>query len=255
MLTDRHIPFGGCFNFRDIGGYRGLDGREVGWGRYFRAGQQDRMTPADLERLRGLGLQTQIDLRRPSEIEQYGTGPLGGLGVQREWLPVFSDEGSALLDERHGQGISGERYVDYLEFRPELWLRGLGLIANPSSYPLLVHCRHGKDRTGVFTAFTLSILGVERPTIEADYMLTQEEVAGPVEFSERGQLGGLAVSRDDLNWVSSVPAGAIGVFLDALDRSHGGPLPYLRSIGASEELFAAIRENLLTPAAESAEGA
>lgn len=66
MINDfekRHHSFEGCFNFRDIGGYRGVDGRSIRWGRYFRAGRQDRMTPADLERLAEYGIRTQIDLR------------------------------------------------------------------------------------------------------------------------------------------------------------------------------------------------
>lgn len=249
-LSDRHVSFEGCFNFRDIGGYRGLEGREVRWGRYFRAGQQDQMTPADLAKVEALGLQTQIDLRQPVEVEQYGPGPLGALGVEREWLPVLPDNGSGRLNERHGPGISGERYVGYLEFHPELWLRGLELIANQTSYPLLVHCRVGKDRTGVLTALTLSILGVDRETIGDDYMLTQEEIARLVAFSERQGLATPGVSRDDMNRVSSVPAGAISLFLETLEGNHGGPLAYLRSIGTSEELFAAIRANLL----ESSEG-
>jgi len=49
-FSERHHPFEGCFNFRDIGGYGGLNGRKVRWGRYFRAGRQDRMTQTDLVR-------------------------------------------------------------------------------------------------------------------------------------------------------------------------------------------------------------
>lgn len=53
--ADRHHPFNGCFNFRDIGGYPADDGRRVRWGRYFRAGRQDRMTAEDLTRVAELG--------------------------------------------------------------------------------------------------------------------------------------------------------------------------------------------------------
>ena len=73
--TSRHHQFEGCFNFRDIGGYQGADGREVRWGQYFRAGRQDRMTSTDLKRARALGVTTQIDLRRPEEIIDQGRGP------------------------------------------------------------------------------------------------------------------------------------------------------------------------------------
>ena len=246
-LADRHVPFEGCFNFRDIGGYRTADGRTVRWGRYFRAGQQDQMTAADVERVRGLGLRTLIDLRQPNEVERYGEGPLAGIGVRREWLPVLPDGAADTLNERHGPGISGERYAGYLAFHPEYWLRSLELIGDPDSSPILVHCRVGKDRTGVLTAFTLSILGVDRETIEQDYMLTEHEMRRLTETAAARGVAPPAVNADDAGRVSAVPAGAISLFLDTLDRDHGGALPFLLRAGATEALFDAVRRNLLEP--------
>jgi protein-tyrosine phosphatase len=40
-----------------------------------------------------------------------------------------------------------------------------------SDQPLLYHCTAGKDRTGMATAFLLTILGVKQELIEADYLL------------------------------------------------------------------------------------
>ena len=34
---DRLVPLSGAFNFRDLGGYRGLDGRTTRWGTLFRS--------------------------------------------------------------------------------------------------------------------------------------------------------------------------------------------------------------------------
>ena len=70
--ADRHHAFEGCFNFRDVGGYVGRDGRRVKWGKYFRAGRQDRMTAADLEQLETMSIGTQIDLRGNEEIADQG---------------------------------------------------------------------------------------------------------------------------------------------------------------------------------------
>ena len=39
--AERHYPFEGCFNFRDIGGYLNQDGQKVKKGLYFRTGRQD----------------------------------------------------------------------------------------------------------------------------------------------------------------------------------------------------------------------
>ena len=65
---DRHFPFEGCFNFRDIGGYLNKEGRKIKKGIYFRTGRQDRMSNKDLSELKNLQISTQIDLRKPEEI-------------------------------------------------------------------------------------------------------------------------------------------------------------------------------------------
>ena len=50
--------------------------------------------------------------------------------------------------------------------------------------PLVLHCTAGKDRTGVSTAFLLSILGVNRKVIEADYLLTNLDTERQADFIE-----------------------------------------------------------------------
>ena len=50
----RSLNLSGASNFRDLGGYAGLDGRTVAWGRVYRSDHLALLTPADLERLDGL---------------------------------------------------------------------------------------------------------------------------------------------------------------------------------------------------------
>ncbi len=52
---------GGC-NFRDLGGYRTRDGRELKWGRVFRTGVLSYFTPDDNEQLNQLGVRVICDL-------------------------------------------------------------------------------------------------------------------------------------------------------------------------------------------------
>ena len=44
--------------------------------------------------------------------------------------------------------------------------------------PCLVHCTAGKDRTGVFVALLLSLVGCTDETVAAEYALTEQGLAG-----------------------------------------------------------------------------
>jgi protein-tyrosine phosphatase len=244
--SGRHYPFEGCFNFRDIGGYPTADGRKVRWGRYFRAGRQDRMSQQDLDKIRALGVKTQIDLRKPEEIRDQGRGPLQDMGANYHNLAVIPDGGTDHLSQLVGDtGISGKRYLAYLEFGPEAWIRMFELFAQSTDHPIVLHCTAGKDRTGVSTAFLLSVLGVEQELIEADYRLTNRDVARQADFIENTSGFPEGMDRDSMMHAAGVPENAIGDFLSGLQERWGGPLDYLRSIGISAATMEAVRQGFL----------
>ncbi len=247
--ADRHTPFEACFNFRDIGGYPAADGRRVKWGRYYRAGRQDRMTQADLAQLERLGVRTQIDLRKPDEVAEQGPGPLPGMGADYHNIAVIPEGGSDQLARLVGDtGISGKRYLGYLEFGPESWLRLFALLEDPATKPIVLHCTAGKDRTGVSTAFLLSVLGVDRAWIEADYLLTNVDVPRQASFVEEHIGYPEGMSREAFLTVAGVPHTAMADFLDGLDERWGGALGYLRSIGIEDTTMEAVREQFLEEA-------
>ncbi|MDP6377635.1 MAG: tyrosine-protein phosphatase [Pseudomonadales bacterium] len=244
--SDRHHAFEGCFNFRDIGGYPAQDGRTVRWGRYFRAGRQDRMTAQDLEGVRQLGIATQIDLRRPDEVHEQGRGPLTDMGASYHNIAVIPEGGSDQLSRLVGDtGISGKRYLAYLEFGPESWIRMFEIFTRASSHPIVIHCTAGKDRTGVSTAFLLAVLGVNRAVIEADYALTNRDVARQANFIENTTGLPAGMDRESMMHAAGVPESAIGDFLDGLEERWGGPLDYLRSIGIGDATMQAVRSQFL----------
>ena len=239
-FEERHFTFAGCFNFRDIGGYPTVDGRLLRWGRYFRAGRQDRMTSSDLQKVAQLGIKTQIDLRRPDELEDQGRGPLEDMGIDYRWHSVIPPNGSQVLDAAAGEGISGKRYLRYLDFDTTPWLQVFRILADSESYPVVVHCTAGKDRTGVTTAFLLSVLGVKRKLIEEDFILSNRDQPRHIKFLESKGLASGSVHRN-----VGVPEDAMKVFLDGMDKEHGGVIAFLYKIGIDDEMQSAIRSALL----------
>ena len=243
---ERHFAFEGCFNFRDIGGYQNQDGKKVKKGLYFRAGRQDRMTDDDLVQLLDLNIATQIDLRKQEEVLDQGRGPLEAMGAKYINISVIPEGGSDKLNKLVGDtGISGKRYLGYLEFGPTSWLRLFGILAHEKNLPVLLHCTAGKDRTGVSTAFLLSILGVSRNIIEADYLLTNLDTERQADFIERTVGYPEGYNREKMISIAGVPQNAMKDFLDGVESKWGSVAEYLEKIGITQAQMEKIRNNFL----------
>ena len=244
--SERHYSFEGCFNFRDIGGYLNQDGRRVKKGLYFRAGRQDRMTNKDLAQLSDLNISTQIDLRKKEEILDQGRGPLEDMGAKYINISVIPEGGSEKLNKLVGDtGISGKRYLGYLEFGPTSWLRLFGILAEEENLPVLLHCTAGKDRTGVSTAFLLSVLGVSRDIIEADYLLTNLDTERQADFIESTVGYPEGYNREKMISIAGVPKDAMKDFLDGVESKWGSVIEYLEKIGVTREQMDQVRLNFL----------
>ena len=244
--ADRHHAFEGCFNFRDVGGYKTRDGRRVKWGRYFRAGRQDRMTEPDLEKVKSLNIGTQIDLRGDEEIEDQGLGPLTDMGATYHNISLIPAGGRDQLSRLVGDtGISGKRYLGYLSFGTESWQRMFSILSEPLDSAIVIHCTAGKDRTGVSTAFFLSVLGVDRDTIEADYLLTNRDVPRQADFVEgtTGYPDGMC--REEMMMHAGVPETAMCDFLDGVETEWGGVLEFLQFAGITDTQMEAMRRRFL----------
>jgi len=244
--SDRHYPFEGCFNFRDIGGYLNQDGMRVKKGLYFRTGRQDRMTQKDLAKLSDLKISTQIDLRKPDEVLDQGKGPLEAMGANYINIAVIPEGGSDQLSKLVGDtGISGKRYLGYLGFGPTSWLRLFGILSNLENLPVVLHCTAGKDRTGVSTAFLLSVLGVNRDLIEADYLLTNLDTERQADFIESTVGYPDGYDRESMITAAGVPKDAMKDFLDGVESKWGSAVEYLKKIGVTEEQMEMVRNNFL----------
>ena len=244
--SNRHYPFEGCFNFRDIGGYKNQDGKSVKKGLYFRTGRQDRMTERDLAQLSNLKISTQIDLRKPDEVKDQGKGPLETMGANYINIAVIPEGGSDQLSKLVGDtGISGKRYLGYLEFGPTSWLRLFGILAEQENLPVVLHCTAGKDRTGVSTAFLLSVLGVSRDVIEADYLLTNLDTERQADFIEKTSGYPEGYDRKSMITAAGVPEDAMSDFLDGVESKWGSVIEYLEKIGVSREQMEKVRNNFL----------
>ena len=240
----RNLGFSATYNFRDVGGYPGLDGRTVRWRRVFRSDALHRLGEADAEAFAALGVRTVIDLRRPFEIEKYGrVAERYGLDYRNLVLNHVDWE-----DVEHPDGVVHERwladrYLNFAEDGREGILGALRLIADPANAPVIVHCLAGKDRTGTVCALALSLLGVSDEDIAADYALTTTAMARLTAYLMEKHPE--VVQGNEHKFDS--PEGAMLMFLDDLRALHGSVEGYVTELGLTGDEIASMRAHLLTP--------
>jgi protein-tyrosine phosphatase len=192
----------GLANLRDLGGLPTASGDVVQPRRLLRSDNLQALTDRDIQALLELGLSDVIDLRSAYEAELEGPGPLTaqpGVTIHqhsffREWRPgvgedkpderpeVMPEDALPWIDLEPAVELSNpvsSIYLSYILERPDSVLASLREISTARG-AALVHCAAGKDRTGTLVALALSLVGVERDAVVADYAASTERVEAVV---------------------------------------------------------------------------
>jgi len=180
VAAERKLGLQGTPNFRDFGGYRGADNRQVKWGFLFRSGQLSTLSDQDLDVLANLGLDLICDFRRleeqqsdPSRLPQQSRPRVASLPIIPGSNSRFFEEAEADVGGRDAMfDFMVEINRDFAEGQAATYARMFQEILALDNARVLVHCAAGKDRTGFAAAIILLALGVPRETVMRDYMLT-----------------------------------------------------------------------------------
>jgi protein-tyrosine phosphatase len=234
--TERHISLQGSVNFRDIGGYPAAEGRTVRWRRLYRSDGLSHLTEDDLAVLAPIGVSSIFDLRSHDELTHYGPATLVAThGARHHHLPFLRGNLSAI--GKTELPPLGQLYEEMVEHGSETIRALFELLTDDATYPAVVHCTVGKDRTGVAVALVLRTLGVDDQTIATDFSLTERAIDRIAAKLEANRAPEAAPIRQDL--LSSDMAIMLG-FLQVIDARFGGTEQVLRDsgvpLGAREQL-------------------
>ncbi|MFW0789279.1 tyrosine-protein phosphatase [Gordonia sp. CPCC 205333] len=251
-------------NFRDLGGWSTPDG-EVIRGILFRSNHLSDLSDADRGYVDGLSLTTIYDFRTTDEINAAPDPSLNGadniqldvladaeLSVPANLMGLFADPDTAaqvseqLASNDVGKSI-GETYrglVTYGSARAGYRDFFAGLAARPG--PALFHCTAGKDRTGWGAAALLSLLGVAREDVYADYLLTNDLLVPS--FAEVFKLFGQAGGDPELLLpVLGVRTAYLDNAFDEVDREFGSISSYFTDgLGLDVAVQRQLREKYLS---------
>ena len=125
---------------------------------------------------------------------------------------------------------------------------GVETIATRVRTPVLIHCSAGKDRTGVLSAFVLSLLDVDREHVVADYTMTERYLGAEFVAALGAKFAQAGIVADISNTATQAPAGLITAVLDRLDDEYGGVAGYLCTHGMNPEAVDELRAALVRPA-------
>jgi len=243
---DRTITFELVFNVRDLGGLPTADGRTTRSGRVFRADGVHRLAGADLDKARGLGLGTVIDLRTEGEIERGGRFPVEEHPVDWHHLPImqrmWSDDD--LVASTGAVEFLRDRYVDMLLEGGTSIARIVELVAEGP--PALFHCAAGKDRTGVVAAVLLGLVGVPHEEIATDYHATAGAMAAFVEWLAATYPNEIDSMTNQPPEYFEAPREAMIEFLGHIDDHFGSIAGLAAHLGVTESQVERLRSALVT---------
>lgn len=256
----RVLPLEGGVNFRDLGGYRTADGRVTKWEVLYRAGSPAGLTAKDQAELARRGIRTVCDLRASEERKAEPNPYVAANAEVTYWTRDYAAEAGDLMQVLGAPDASAAKsraamiglYRALPEAHAESFRQMFAFLA-AGKVPLAFNCSAGKDRTGTAAALVLTLLGVPRETVVADYALSDDLVDYMAKLDEDGAREGpyAALARLPREVVAPLLASDpayIEAALDAMAAKHGSVELFIeRELGVTPAMKQAIVENLTAP--------
>lgn len=165
----RYYMFENIYQFRDIGGYRTIDGHLIAYNHFFRSSALYGLSVDDQRQIYELGVRTVIDIRTDKELVEQGQTLFDpAFVVHVIHMPMVVDHAlltSLAVAPRSTSLITG---VDLVQ----PFFRQFFETVSALEHAVVFHCSLGIDRTGLLTAILLDVAGVTHEEIISDFSRT-----------------------------------------------------------------------------------
>ena len=253
-VHERRVTLNGLTNLRDLGGYTTSDGKRVRWGLVYRSDQLAQLTDEGFAELAQRGITTICDLRRDDERKRAPTQWRGSAApeillrlpppptdhtvpdpVGTATRGGSADEVAATMRASYASNVTALAATYGVIFKRIL-----------DGQRVLVHCTAGKDRTGIFSALFLRLVGVPVEPVEQDYLLsntyygTDERIAGLARS--------LKTSPDSARALLGVDLSYLRAAFQEIDQRYTSLDNYRRTmLGLSDDDLKQLKERVLEP--------
>ena len=239
MTNYRRLPLKKLNNCRELGGFVTPDGYTK-YGVFLRSELPFDLPGEDIEALKDYGVRACLDFRGQEELDRIENTLKTQDFIDYRSLPMFEVHVAPKNSKPQDFDISKfswhKTYVNMLETYKDWTYRILNAAAETEGVTLY-NCTTGKDRTGLCTMLLLSIAGVDKADIVADYcvsMVYMKMVYPTIDFG--GELP---------DPFMRTPAEGMGDTIDYLEEKYGSVMEYIKSCGVDEKTVARIREKLV----------
>lgn len=168
-------------NFRDFGGYQGVQGT-VRKGVFYRGASLSNVSDKQLEYLRKeLNIQTVIDLRSSLEIAHAPDKKMDFDYIHLDILKDMHQDSANPKDMIMAQHFQSpfesmkQMYHDIIEssYAQKMYAQMFDLLLEKEG-AFYIHCSAGKDRTGLAVSFILKALGVSDEDVLKEYLKSND---------------------------------------------------------------------------------
>jgi len=255
--SHRIIDVPGVKNFRDMGGYRVRDGRQIAWRRLFRSGHLSEFSGTKADTPAPFTIGTVVDFRSEAEKQRnpvrwpegwnpsYHPTPIGGNAAA--WVQeLYERLSSSPFPARELR----DQFILAFQTIPIANASGLRSFFDTLSgleedEALLFHCTAGKDRTGIAGSLLMKILGAQDDDILADFLLTNDAVDLEASSSwiadKLSEKAGRTIAPTDVLPLVGVEEAFLDAAYASIDKEFGSLDQYL---GEALDLDQAKQENI-----------
>lgn len=179
-MIDKTYSVSKLANFRDLGGVR-IGASQLSSNMLFRSDDMSTIDEAEAQRISDHGIKLIVDFRSKAEAEAIGRGPLGEYPIEYLNLPLLDftkddhNLGQQIEQVTFTNQMLGAWYAKVFVGAAPMIVEGLQAIAQTDG-PAVFHCAIGKDRTGIFAASALTLMGASREEVIRDFTLTEERL-------------------------------------------------------------------------------
>lgn len=232
------LPFQNTTNLRDLGGYPADNGKATLFHRFLRGGDMHELSDKEIDFLYAYGVRNIIDLRGTDE-QSTRPNPFENERFTLYNIPFAVGNIIELAYEYDNPNALYDMYIYLLKNNTSSIFEVFNTIANAPTGGILYHCSAGKDRTGLISAFLLSLVGVDEKDIVANYRISETYYVPYMQSQYEDKMDEIPIA-----YLLSGSKTMIAT-LECIKKHFGTVEAYLLSVGNTKEALDIVRKRII----------